>query len=267
MTRAILKKFFAILIVFILAFNPVMAKNNIKMLADMNTKFDLHSQDLPEEITFVVAETKTIPDIITIPEDSLVTVEVINAEVERRWHKSGLVIGRIKSYQPDGVENPIDVTDRGIYLILRKYVPVNVKEAWIIGTEIVVMTGASFFAPGVDVGYFFLKGLVLGTYHPNRFISGVHCLYENSICWFWLKGKPMELSENDLATAKGISEEKAKKLITKIEKRNVKREIKSYKKILKRSDKMAKRQYKYEKKEVYCSVVEQVINAELEESL
>ena len=265
--RACLKKIFTFLIVFTFVMTPVLAAENIKMLADVNSKFDLHSQDLPKEISFVVAETKSIPDIITIPEDSVVTVDIVNAEIERRWHKSGFIIGKIKSYQPEGMENPIDISDRELYVVVRKYEPVNAKEAWILGTEIVVMSGASFFAPGVDVGYFFLKGMITGDYHPNRFVSGVHSAYENSICWFWLKGKPIDLAENDLATAKGISEKKAKKLIKKVEKRNLKREIKYNKKIAKLDKKIAKREYKNAKKEVKCSVVEQAIEAELAEEL
>lgn len=265
--RAYLKKIFTFLITFAFMLAPVFAEDNIKMLVDVNSKFDLHSQNLPEEISFVVAKAETIPDIITIPEDSVVTVSIINAEVERRWHKSGIIIGKIKSYQPDGVENPIDISDRELYVIIRRYEPVNVKEAWIIGTEIVVMSGASFFAPGVDVGYFFLKGLIMKNYHPNRFVSGVHCAYENSICWFWLKGKPITLAENDLATAKGINEKKAKKLLTKVEKRNIKRELRYNKRIAKLDKKIAKRQYKNAKKEIDCLVVEQAIEAELAESL
>ena len=176
-------------------------------------------------------------------------------------------MGKIKSYSPEGIEEPIDVSDKELYVLIRKYEPINAKEAWILGTEIVVMSGASFFAPGVDVGYFFLKGLIVGNYHKNRFVSGVHSAYENSICWFWLKGKPIELTPDSLATAKGISEKKAKKLIAKVEKRNQKREIKYNKRIAKLDRKIEKRQYKNMKKELNCSIVEQAIDAELDETL
>lgn len=265
--KAFLKKSIISLIILALTFVPVMAKDNIKMLADIDTPFDLHSKTLPKEISFVVAKTETIPEIITIPEDSRVTVEIINAEIERRWHKSGFIVGKIKNYSPEGIEEPIDVSDKELYVLIRKYEPINAKEAWILGTEIVVMSGASFFAPGVDVGYFFLKGLIVGNYHKNRFVSGVHSAYENSICWFWLKGKPIELTPDSLATAKGISEKKAKKLIAKVEKRNLKREIKYNKRIAKLDRKIEKRQYKNMKKELNCSIVEQAIDAELDETL
>lgn len=265
--RVYLKKLFTTLIILIFVLTPAFAEDNIKMLVDVDTDFNLHSQTLPEEISFVVAKTEMIPDIIIIPEDSKVTVEIINAEVERRWHKSGFIIGKMKNYQPDGIEEPIDITDKNLYVLIRKYEPINKKEAWILGTEIVVMSGASFFAPGVDVGYFFLKGLITGKEHPNRFVSGVHSAYENSICWFWLKGKPIELPVDSLATAKGISAEKVKKLVPKVEKRNLKREVRYNKRIAKLDKKIMKRQYKNEKKDIEYTIVENAINAELAESL
>ena len=265
--REFLKKSLILSIVFVLTFSPVLAKDNIKMLADVDFDFTMHTQDHPEEISFIAAKSRTIPDVVTIPEDSTVVVSVINAEVERRWHKGGIIIGKMKSYCPEGIETPVDVSDKEIYLVLRRYEPINKKEAWIIGTEIFVMSGASFFAPGVDVGYFFLKGAIMGNKHKNRFLSGVSNAYDNSICWFWLKGKPIELRKDDLAKAKGISEEKAKKLITKVEKRNAKRLERYSKRIAKLERKIEKRQYKNAKKEVRCSVVEQAIEDELFEDV
>ena len=264
----ILKKSFILSIVFVLTFSPVLAKDKIKMLGDVDTNFTMHIQNLPEEISFVAAKSQTIPDVITIPEDSRVVVSIINAEVERRWHKSGIIIGKMKSYCPEGVETPIDVSDKEIYLIIRRYEPIDKKEAWIIGTEIVIMQGASFFAPGADIGYFFLKGAILKNKHKNRFLSGVSNAYDNSICWFWLKGKPIELDIDGLASVKGISKEKAEKLIPKIEKRNAKRAARYEKRIAKLERKIEKRQYKNAKKEIYCAVVEQAIENELfDESL
>lgn len=247
--------------------SPVLAKDNIKMLADVNSDFNLHFQEIPKEISFVVAKAKSVPDVITIPEDSIVTVDVLEAEIERRWHKSGVIIGKIRCYYPEGIEEPIDVSDKDLYVLIRKHEPLNKKEAWILGTELFVMSGASFFAPGVDVGYFFMKGMITKGYHPNRFISGVHSAYENSICWFWLKGKPIDLNSESLATAKGISKKKAEKMVVKVEKRNQKRLIKYSKKIAKLDNKIAKRQYKNAKKEVNCYVVERAIDEEIMEDL
>ena len=264
--REFLKRNIIFTIIFALTFTPVFAKDSIKMLADMDSGFTMHIQDFPEEISFVVAKSQTIPDIITIPEDSKVVVSIIDAEVERRWHKSGIIIGKMKSYCPEGVEIPIDLSDKDIYVLIRRFEPIDKKEAWIIGTEIVVMSGASFFAPGVDVGYFFLKGAIMGNKHKNRFLSGVSNAYDNSICWFWLKGKSIELQPNDLASVKSISKEKATELISKVEKRNAKRAEKYNKRIVKLERKIEKRQYKNAKKEVYCAVVENAIEDELFEN-
>ena len=259
----LLKENLILSIVFVLTFSPVFAEDRIKMLGDVDTSFTMHICDLPDEISFVAAKTRTIPDIVTIPQDSRVIVSIINAEVERRWHKSGIIVGKMKSYCPEGVETPIDISDKEIYVVIRRYEPINKKEAWIIGTEIVIMSGASFFAPGVDVGYFFLKGAILGNKHKNRFLSGVSNAYENSICWFWLKGKRIEFQPNDLASVKSISGEKAEKLISKIDKRNARRIERCNMKIAKLEKKIEKRQYKNAKKEVYCAVVEQAIEDEL----
>ena len=258
-----LKKSLILSIVFVMTFSSVSAKGKIKMLGDVDTDFTMHIQDYPEEISFVVAKTRTIPDVITIPEDSRVVVNIIDAEVERRWHKSGIIIGKMKSYCPEGVETPIDVWDKDIYLVIRRYEPIDKKEAWIIGTEIVVMSGASFFAPGVDVGYFFLKGLIMGNKHKNRFVSGVHNAYDNSIFFFFFKGKPIELQKDDLAAVKSVSKEKAEKLIIGVAKRNAKRVEKYGSRIAKLERKYEKRQYKNAKKGVHCAVVERAIEDEL----
>lgn len=264
--RKILKKSLILTVILMLIITPVSAKDRIKILADMDTGFSLQNKELPEEISFVATQAETV-DTITIPQDSRITAKVLCAEQERRWHKSGIIICKVKNYCPEGVETPIDVSERDIYLIVRKFEPINKKEAWILGTEIFLLSGASFFAPGVDVGYFFLKGAVIGDKHPNRFIAGVHNAYDNSICWFWLKGKPIELNPDDLAKAKNITPKKAQKLIAGAQRRNLKREIRYEKRIKKLDKKFAKREYKYDKKMVKCSVVEQAIEAELADTL
>lgn len=261
--RSFLRKIFLLVIIFSLFLSPVLAKDTIKMLADMNSSFDFHLQEIPDEISFVAVKAQTIPNIVTIPEDSTVTLEVINAEKERRWHKSGFIIGRLKTYCPKGVEIPVDVYDKGIYLVVRKYEEINPKEAVFFTLEYIVMSGASFFVPGVDIGYYFLKGLIMGENDPNRFKSGVHNAYNNSICWLWLKGKSIELVPDELISVKSINEVKALKLSSKVDKRNLKRNIKSNNKIQKCEDKYYKRQYKNAKKDVQYSVVERAINAEI----
>ena len=259
-----LRKNLILLTAFLLIFSPAFAKDRIKILGDINTGFSTHTQDFPEEINILAVKTYTIPHLITIPEDSMITLEFLGSQKERRWHKSGFIVTKLKSYTPEGIKEPIDVSRKDIYLILRKYEPIDKKEAVILGTEIVVMSGASYFAPGVDVGYFFLKGVIAGNKHKNRFVSGVHNAYENSICWFWLKGKPIDVGADAQIMIKNISQEKAVKMVINSDIYRLKQEDKYSKRIAKRDRKTQKRWYKYAKKDVPCSVVERAINAELE---
>ena len=250
---------------FLLIFPPVFAKDRIKILGDINTEFTTHLQDFPDEINILAVKTCTIPDLVTIPEDSLMTLEFLGYRKERRWHRSGYIVTKLKSYTPEGIKEPIDVSRKDIYLILRKYEPIDKKEAAIIGTELVVMSGASFFAPGADVGYFFLKGVIMGNKHKNRIISGVHNAYDNSIFWFWLKGKPIDVGADGQIMIKNISQEKASKMVINSQIWELKQNEKYSKRIAKRDKKAEKRRYKYAKKEVPCAVVERAIAAELED--
>ena len=132
----------------------------------------------------------------------------------------------------------------------------NKKEAVILGIELTTLTAASFFAPGVDIGYFFIKGAILRKKHPNWFKAGVSNAYDNSICWFWLKGKPINLNVEDEIKVKEIKTEKAEKLIAAIDKRNQKEEIKTAKKIESKNKKETKKQIKEEKKRLKQEVKE-----------
>jgi hypothetical protein len=134
---------------------------------------------------------------------------------------------------PEGDE--IDISDKDIYFVVRKYESLNKKEAGIIGTELVLTQAASIvascfiiFAP-VDIAYFFTKGAIVRKKNPNWFKSGVMEAYDNSIFWFQLKGKPIELAEGDEIKLQSISKEKAEKINNKIEKRNYKKELKKQK--------------------------------------
>ena len=69
---------------FLLVFPPVFAKDRIKILGDINTEFTTHLQDFPDEINILAVKTCTIPDLVTIPEDSLMTLEFLGYRKERR---------------------------------------------------------------------------------------------------------------------------------------------------------------------------------------
>jgi hypothetical protein len=65
--------------------------------------------------------------------------------------------------------------------------------------------------------------------------------YDNSIFWFWLKGKPIELAEGDELRRNSINREKAEKINSKICLKNEKRLAKNEKKLAKKEKKLAKK--------------------------
>ena len=259
--RTLYLKILIIFLVLTLNLNICYAKKNVKMIADVDADFTIKNTELPDRISFKTAETRTIPDVISIPENSTVTLEIIRTQRELRWHKSGIVLCKLVEYTPEGLETPIDVSDKDIYLVVRKYEKIDKKEAFLIGTELVIMQGASFFAPGADIGYYFIKGAIQRKKHPHWFKAGVRNAYENSICWFWLKGKPMVLQAGEQVQIKDIKTKKVDKLIKKIDKRNARFERQAAKRIVKRDNKAYKRQIKNNKKMVNCSVTEDVMDS------
>ena len=209
----IMKKLLVIFFLLLITVLPVSAKDKFKMNAYMTTEFSL--SDIPDEVEFKTKKKLTFPTNIVVPQRSIIKAEIFKSRRELRWHKSGFFICKIISYQPE-LEEEIDISDKEIYLIARRYEPINKKEAVITGTEILLTQAASFFAPGVDILYFFTKGAIQREKHPNWFKAGVSNAYDNSICWFWLKGKPIELSSGDEIRLKSIEKEKAEKIKQKI---------------------------------------------------
>ena len=267
--RAFLKKTLSAITIYSLAFAPVLAKDNMKVYGNINEDFTLQYQNLPEEISFKLTETKKVNKEVSIPDGATVTLEVINARRELRWHVSGLILCKLKNYIPKDTETPVDLTDKEIYLVVKKYEPIDGKETGILTTEIILTQAAGvvgslfiFFAP-VDVVYFFAKGAIKREKHPNWFKAGVMDAYDNSIFWFQLKGKPIELSKNDSVSVKEIKPKKAIKLNKKIDKRLVRENKQHNKKIAKLDEKTEKRRLKYEKKDIPCEVTERAIDAEL----
>ncbi len=257
--RRFIRKIFAALLLIVIVQGISHAKTSVKLKADVNTEFTIKNKDLPDEISFKVKESRTIPYVVSIPEDSYITLEIIKAQRELRWHKRGLILCKLKSYTPEGVDVPIDVSDKDIYLVVRKHEDIDKKEAFLIGTELVIAQGASFFAPGVDIGYYFIKGAIQREKDPNWFRAGVHNAYDNSIFWFCLKGKPIELTDGEQVQIKEIKTKKVEKFTALIDKRNARFERQAAKRITKKDARNLKRQLKREKRMAECSVVESAI--------
>ncbi len=239
----IIKKIIIIFLLILLITSPVLAKDSIKLITNIDNEFNL--SEIPNEVYFKTQKKTTILTDITIPQRSIITAEVLQAQKERRWHKSGYIVCKLKSYTLEYTNEVIDLSDKNIYIIARKYETINKKEASILATEIVLTQAASFFAPGVDILYFFTKGAIQRQKHPNWFKAGVSNAYDNSICWFWLKGKPINLGKNDKVQLKGINEEKAYKLKTQIDHRKAKEVLKEEKIQAKINKKQQKREEKH----------------------
>lgn len=235
-----LKKIICIFLIFLFSFSIADAKEKIKLRADMQTDFIL--KEATKDVIFKTQKEIKFNEDFSIPKNSTVYAQNIQAQRERRWHKSGYIILKVLKYTPDENSNPVDISDKEIYLVARKYEKIDKKEATILATELIVMQAASVFAPGVDILYFFTKGAIQRKKDPNWFKAGVSNAYENSICWFWLKGKPIDLVIGDEVNLKGIEVEKAQKLKVQISKRKYKEDMRALKKDLKKEYKIVKKE-------------------------
>lgn len=269
--RAFLRKIVSFFIIYSLIFSPVIAKEKIKMTGNINEDFTLQNQDLPDSISFVLTTAKKMKDDVIIPEGATVNLEVINARRELRWHVSGLILCKILNYVTSDSQETVDLSDKDIYIVIKKYEPINGKDAGILTSEIILTQAAGvvgsffiFFAP-VDIVYFFAKGAIKKEKHPHWFKAGVRDAYDNSIFWFQLKGKPIELETQDSISANEISSKKALKLNRKIAKRAIRENKQNNEKILKLETKYKNHDLEYEKKEVVCEVVQNAIENELNE--
>lgn len=248
MKRDLFKKFIAFILLSVIVTAPVSAEKKVKLRATMATEHSIKNETT--EVKFVTNQEVKILNDITIPGGATVTAKVYQAQAERRWHKSGYFICQITEYTFE--DETIDITDKEIYLVARKYEAINKKDATILGSEIVLTQAASivgscfiYFAP-VDIVYFFTKGAIQREKNPNWFKAGVSNAYDNSIFWFWLKGKPIELENGDSVKLKKIKKKKAEKIIKKLDKKYTKQKAKTQKKL----DKKLKKQQKKELKEM-----------------
>ncbi len=157
-----------------------------------------------------------LKNIAYLPKNSKVKAEVVLIQKEKRWHKSAFALLKLINFIPENSEEIVDLSNDDIYLVARKYVPVDLPDAAGTGIELGATTAASFFLPGVDILYYFTKGAIKREDNPNWFKAGVSEAYDNSIFWFIEKGRSIKLEENCEVQIKSISDKKIKKLIGKI---------------------------------------------------
>jgi len=241
-----MKKFLIGFFLFLAINSPSYAQNLFKINATLQDELT-QKQITGTKINFISNEEINIPDVLLIPEKSLITGEILRVQKELRWHRSGYAILKLVSYKEEN-KAPVDISEKNIYAAARKYEYLDKKEAAITGTELAGSAAASFFLPGVDVAYFFTKGAIVRDKDPNWFKSGVSKAYENSILWLVLKGKKIDLEKGDMIQLKHFENKKLKKTVTKIDKRKQK-EIKKEEKIeIKKDKKDKKKQVKEEKR-------------------
>jgi len=239
-----MKKILALILIFTFFSSVSLAKSPIDIRANIKNEVILGENE-PDILSFETDREIVYKD-ITIPQGALVEAQLFQFQKERRWHKSAFIICKILKYQ---YNNKIyDISDSDIYITIRKYEKINKKEAAIIATELVVMTGASLFAPGVDIGYFFTKGAIQRRKHINWFKAGVFNAYDNSIFWFIQKGKPIKLTHNDVVKIKHIDKTKAHDIRAKIRYKNENKQFKEEKKLAKAEIKEIKDKLKIEEK-------------------
>ena len=244
MLNKLFKKMLSIALIFIITATPVFAKNSLKTTGEIAHEFNV--MNMPEYIVIKTKEEINIKDIITIPQNAIISADVLEAQKERRWHKSGFIVCRLDKYLIEETGEEFDVSDKSIYFAVRKYEALDKQEAAILTGEIILTQAASivgscfiFFAP-VDILYFFTKGAIQREKHPNWFKAGVSNAYDNSIFWFCLKGKPIDIEKNQLIKIKGLKQEKALKLRQQITKRKEKQSAKEEKRRIKQNIKKLK---------------------------
>lgn len=258
-----MKKILIIILFLLVVFTPVEAKSLINTIATIQNDFNPYVE-IPKFIDFKLHEDVIIPDVIEIPKNSSINAEVLKFQRELRWHKSAYAVIKILNYTEENEKKPIDISDKEIYLAIKKYKRFDGREAGMVAGEIIGSSTASFFLPGVDIVYFFAKGAIVRDMHPNWFKSGVSKVYDNSILWFIEKGKQIELDANDEIKLKHIENEKLENIFKKIDKRKSKDDKKLAKKEIKNQKKEEKR-IENEKKE--AEKIEKMNSYEKEEYL
>ena len=201
------------------AFNMPAFSNGLTEDSGIRVTGDFNSSVMPDKVTLKTTKEIQLNNSVVIPENSTIRAEVVNIQQARRWHKSGYIVCKLKTFTNETEDTITNVEDEDIYLIVRKFEPIDKKEAGKIAAEVTATTAASFVVPGIDIVYYFTKGAIHKKDGETRFKSGVSSAYDNSVFWFWLKGKDIDLNNKDSVTVKQIELNKAQQLNTQIDKR------------------------------------------------
>lgn len=172
-----------------------------------------------ETVTFKISQDLILSNGTVIPKNSIIIVDILDIQNARRWHKSAFLVSKLRGYSINEETNAINKENDDIYLVIRKYEELNKKELGKTAVEVGTTTAVSFFIPGIDIAYYFTKGAIKNDNGSNRFTSGISTAYENSIFWFWLKGKSLDLDENVSIKLQEVSAQRAEKLLSDIDKR------------------------------------------------
>ena len=221
-----MNQIFKFLLLIFLAFVPaVIAQEKVTAVIDQT-----NSVQETDTIFFKISNQLILSSGIIIPDNSTIMVQILDIQDARRWHKSAYLVSKLITYKTGAQETAINVEDKDIYLVIRKYETLDKKQASKTAAEIGVTTAASFMIPGIDIAYYFTKGMIKKEEGKTRFKSGVSSAYENSIFWFWLKGKTIDLDENAVIKLVEVNKDKAMKLKSDIEKRKENQEKREQKK-------------------------------------
>jgi len=174
---------------------PVSAKCKVKLQASVMQDFSVERLD--KDISFKLNTPFKINKDLTIPQGSIIVAHVYYVKPEKRLHKSGYFLCLVTNYKQEDSKKFVDISQDNICFRCKRFDKLDKKDATITGVEITATTAASFFVPGVDLVYYFLKGAIQNTKAENRFKSGVHNAYDNSILWVFEKGAPIDLKSGD----------------------------------------------------------------------
>src|SRR5574344_1525571 len=190
-----MKKFILILIMLLISWMPVNAKDAVSAVADMSSEFSIEQN--VNNVSFTPQSDINIDKETIIPAKSYVTPEATTSRIEKRFHKSGFFVCHIVNYKPENSTETIDISSKDYYMIGKKYIKVDGVDATITGAEFTTTTLAGILVPGCDILYYFTKGAIKRERDPNWFKSGVSNAYDNSILWIFEKGRPITLKRGD----------------------------------------------------------------------
>jgi hypothetical protein len=238
-----MKRLLILLMIIVMGIMPVSAKNNGIIPAKMASIFSTTGQT-PSVVAFSPNRNLKINDELTLPSRAIIAAEVYRFQKEKRMHRHGYIVCRLLSYKDPDSNEVIDLLSKDIFVVARRRSNLELGEAALTGVELTVTTAASIPLPGVDIVYYFTKGAILRGNNPNWFKSGVSEAYDNSIFWFFLKGRTIDFEKGDYVDIKHIGKEEVLKLRDKIDENQIKTEQREAVKFIKKQKKIAKAEEK-----------------------